>query len=338
MTTMHNRTLMFKVLYTSSTLAGTLLVGLPAYAQISGAGNVLPSANSPPVISAPGASPAYIANSAIAPDFTNATAFAAWVTGSAPVQVSTAPIPPRPEGESLFIVYRFFVTDADGYSDIRDAQVQLLNPNNSVHTAFAAAKPLGHSSAITNEYYAQFEMLSTDLPATGLSYYKIAIKVADAAIQSAHMDYIDTVAAPKLFQYGQLLLLKANLAAIDFGALQVNAKSVGVPVTLTNLGNVPVDNTLHASDLVKGGSTIPATKIWYGPTSSATGTEFPSSGANAKRDAGFNLAPGASRIVYLAVDVPAGTAAGTYTTTLTFTGAQHTGDACGADCATVTWS
>jgi hypothetical protein len=334
---MPHRTLKLKVLYTTLTLAGTILVGLPVYA-LSGTGTVVPPVNSPPVISAPGASPAYVAYIALASTFNTDVEFANWVSQNAPVQVSTDPIIPRPEGESVFVQYRFFVTDADGSADIKDAQVRLLRPDGSVHTEFTAAKLLGTSSAITKEYYAEFEIKSTDVPATGIEFYKIVVKAADAAIQASGQAYVDNTAAPKMFQYGTLLLLKASLSAFDFGNLQIGSKSTGVPMTLTNLGNVPLDNTLHATDLVMGGTVIPASKIWYGPTTSAGGTDFPAAGSNPKRDAGFNLAPGASRIVYLAVDVPANALAGVYTTTLTFTGAQHTGAACTTDCATVTWS
>lgn len=335
---MTNRTLKFKVLYTATTLAGTLLVGLPAYAQITGSGTVVPPASSPPVISIPGASPAYIAYMALATNIQTQVEFAAWVSDNAPLQITTDPIIPRPEGESVFVQYRFYVTDADGSDDIQDAQVRLLKPDGSVHTEFAAAKLLGTSSALTKEFYAEFELKSTDPPATGVSFYKIVVKVADAAIQASGQPYVDNTVAPKMFQYGTLLLLKTSISTIDFGTLQIDSKSVGIPITLTNLGNVPLDNTLHATDLIKGSDLIPASKIWYGPTSAADGTPFPSSEANPKRDAGFNLAPGASRIAYLAVEVPAGTVAGVYATSLTFTGAQHTGAACTTDCATVSWS
>lgn len=314
------------------------MVGLPAYAQVTGSGTVLPAVSSPPIISAPGASPAYTAYVAIASAIETDAEFADWVSENAAVQISVDPVLPRPEGESVFVQYRFFVTDVDGSDDITDAQVRLLHPDGSVHTEFAAAKLLGASSAITKEYFAEFEMEPTDMPATGINFYKIVVKAADAAIEASGQPYVDNTLAPKMFQYGSLLLLRATVNTFDFGAMEVGSKSLGVPVTLTNLGNVPVDNTLHATDLLKGSDLIPADQIWYGPTTAAAGTEFPPAAGNAKRDAGFNLAPGLSRVVYLAVDVPANVPAGVYTTTLTFTGVQHTGGACTTDCVTVSWS
>jgi hypothetical protein len=333
---MPNRTLILKVLYTASTVAGTMLVGLPVYAQVSGTGTVIPATNTLPVISVPGASPAYLAATAAPPNLATPLAFTNWVTSNAAVQVS-GPVSPGAEGDSVFVVYRFFVTDADGHGDIQSADVKLLNPDGSVHTAYAPAYSLGSSSAITNEYYTEFELKYFDAPATGTNFYKIVVQVADAA-QAQTSSHIDSLVAPKMFQYSELASLQPGAAVIDFGNLQVGTKSDGIPITLTNLGNVPADSTLSADDLVNGASTISAAKIWYGPTDAAEGTNFPVEGANAKRDAGFNLAPADSHIVYLAVDVPAGTPTGIYTTTINFNGVQHTGAACTSDCATVSWS
>lgn len=334
---MPTRTLILKVIYAASTLAGTMLFGVPAYAQLSGTGTVIPPANSLPVISVPGASPLYVAKTAMAPDPADPAAFTTWITNNAAVQYGGA-ITPGTQGESTFVDYRFSVTDADGTSDIKDAQVRLLKPDGTVHTAFAAAKPLGTSSAITKEYFAQFELKSTDPPATGINFYKIVVKVADNAIQTGSLPYVDDVVSPKVFQYNEVNSLHMSLDTIDFGALQLGAKSTGVPVTLTNLGNVALDDVLSATHLVKGSDLITSSHVWYGPTSAAAGTNFPDAAANPKRDAGFNLMPGASRIVYLAIDVPANTPAGTYSTTITFAGAQHTGAACSQDCVSVSWS
>jgi hypothetical protein len=320
-------------------LAGTVWVGLPAFAQISipGTGIIV---NTSPVISVPGASPIYTANAGVSGSITSSGDFSAWVSANAAVQVDPGnAITPRYGGQSVFVEYRFFVTDPDGTADIKDAQVKLLKPNGDVHTAYTPAISLGASSNITKEYYAQFELKYYDPPAINTHYYKIVVKVADKAIQDGNLQYVDDTLSPKLFQYNELTNIDTIVDSIDLGSLKANTKSNGVAVTIRNMGNTPADDTISATDLVKGSDTILATRIWYGPNALANGTSLPAADANAKRDAGFNLAPGAtaSRIAYFAVDVPKVTPLGTYTTTITLTGVPHS-DTCSSDCTTVSWS
>jgi hypothetical protein len=333
---MNHHTWMPKALCVVAMLAGTAWVGLPALAQSSlpGTGSVV---NTPPTLSALAASPVYSATSAQASGVTDVNSFNAWVTAASATALA-APIDPR-SGLSMFVEYRFSVTDPDGTADIKDVQVKLLNPDGSVHDAYAAAKSLGTSSSITAEYYAEFELKFYDAPATGGSVYSIVTKAADAAIQSGNLAYVDNAALPKTFQYSELSSVSASSASIDFGNLQANTKSAGVAITLTNKGNVPIDNTLSATNFAKGSDTIAASKLWYGPSSAASGAAFPAAGSNAKRDAGFNLAASATatRTAYLAVDVPAVVPFGSYSTTITFTASKHSGT-CSSDCTTVAWS
>ena len=240
---MIDRIWILKVACIASMLAGTVWVGLPALAQASlpGTGSVI---NTPPTISTPGSSPVYLGNQLQRGTsvYNTITSFNNWVAANSPVLVS-GPITPR-AGQSSILEYRFFVTDPDGTADIKDAQVKLLNPDGSVHDAYAPAHLLGPSSDITSEYYAEFELKYYDPPATGLDFYKVVVKVADAAIQNGNLTLVDNAAAPKQFQYGELSSLAASASSLDFGNLQANSRSAGVAVTLTNKGNVAADNTL----------------------------------------------------------------------------------------------
>ncbi|MGQ0536861.1 MAG: hypothetical protein ACT4PT_12425 [Methanobacteriota archaeon] len=191
--------------------------------------------------------------------------------------------------------------DGNGWRDLAQAEIQLLDPQGNPLGEPVTAPTKGEPRGKKKEFEASFTMNYYDPPGA----YKVRLSVKDRA------NDLRTIEAT--FHYEELLAISLGSSSVSFGsgAIGPGASTHAAPstVAIRNTGNVVVDLALSATDLTnpEGDATISASRIRYASVADMAGERGLATSPPVS-DANFNLAPGATaeKNAYFDIHMPTG--------------------------------